>query len=222
MKYIKKNRKEDEKKVMSTRVRSIVFDAFQNASEAAKNYGYSISLSDVVEIALLETISELAEEIGINYLDEEYKKLQKGWDEAFEKEIDEYTKARKKGRIIMEINHCMKLLKDSQIFNEKEMSEIKPGVESYMGVLYSDKYRGGRDGSIAYVTALHEAELKGDSLPEHSVWLKNYIKDIEDYVDANLENDLDENALTAKKYIDQLSTKTFPGSNKSSDKKEKS
>ena len=55
MKYIKQNRKEDEKKVMSTRVRSIVIDAFQNASEAAKNYGYSISLSDVVEIALLQS-----------------------------------------------------------------------------------------------------------------------------------------------------------------------
>ncbi len=149
MKYIKQNRKEDEKKVMSTRVRSIVFDAFQNASEAAKDYGYSISLSDVVEIALLETIAELAEEIGINYLDEEHKKLQKSWDEEYEKEIDEYIQQKKKSRIIFEINQCMKLLKDSQIFNEKEMSEIKPGVESYMGVLYSDKYRGGRDGSIA-------------------------------------------------------------------------
>jgi hypothetical protein len=148
--------------------------------------------------------------------------LQKSWDEEYEKEIDEYIQQKKKSRIIFEINQCMKLLKDSQIFNEKEMSEIKPGVESYMGVLYSDKYRGGRDGSIAHVTALHEAELEGHTLPEYSVWIKNYVKDLANYVDANIENDLDENALMAKKFIDKLSTKTLPGNNKSGNKKEKS
>jgi hypothetical protein len=222
MKYIKKNHKEDEKKVMSTRVRSIVFDAFQNASEAANGYGYSISLSNVVETALKETIAELAEVCGIDYLDEEHKKLQKSWDEAFEKEMEEYKQQQIKGRIIFEIKQCMKFFKDSQIFSEEEISEIKPGVESYMGVLYSDKYKGGRDGQIARIKAEQKAELEGDSLTEYSVWMKNYSKDIDDYVDANIENDLDENALTAKKFIDQLSTKTLPGSNNSRNKKEKS
>lgn len=211
MKYIKKNRKEDEKKVMSTRVRSIVFDAFQNASEAAKGHGYSVSLSDIVEIALIETIAEVAKVsgIGINYLDEEYKKLHKSWDDEFEKDMEEYDQQRKKGRIIYEVKQCMKLFKNSQIFSEEEISEIMPGVESYMEVLYSDKYLG-VDGSLAYIGAEIKAKSKGKKIPEYSIWMKKYYKDRRDYVDANIENDLDENALIAKKFIDQLSTKVLP------------
>jgi type I site-specific restriction-modification system R (restriction) subunit len=92
MKYIKKNRKSDEKKVVSTRIKKHIFDAFQNASEASKDYGYSISLSDVVETALIDAVKEFAEVSDIDYLDIELGRLQKEWEEEWEKEQAELSR----------------------------------------------------------------------------------------------------------------------------------
>jgi hypothetical protein len=89
MKYIKKNRKEDEKKVVSTRIRTHIFDAFQNSTEAAKDYGYNISLADVVETALVSAIKEFTEVSGVDFLSVELDKLHKEWEEEWEKEQQE-------------------------------------------------------------------------------------------------------------------------------------
>ena len=51
-KYVTKNQKEDEKRVVSVRIRKPVFEAFKGASIAAKDYGYSMSLSVVFETAM--------------------------------------------------------------------------------------------------------------------------------------------------------------------------
>jgi len=134
MKYVKKNRKEDEKKVMSTRVRSIVFDAFQNASEAAKDHGYSISLSDVVETALKETITELAGEIGINYLDEEYKKLTKNWEDEYEKELEDFNEYSKE-YLELSVEEAMELIKDSGQYSDDAVKDLREGVAEYLTIV---------------------------------------------------------------------------------------
>jgi len=92
MKYIKKNRKSDEKKVVSTRIKKHIFDAFQNASEASKDHGYSISLSDVVETALIAAVREFAEVSDVDYLSIELDKLHKEWEEEWEKEQEEKSR----------------------------------------------------------------------------------------------------------------------------------
>jgi len=145
MKYVKKNRKEDEKKVMSTRVRSIVFDAFQNASEAAKDHGYSISLSDVVETALKETITELADEIGINYLDEEYKKLTKNWEDEYEKELEDLNLRRteySKEYLELSVEEAMEFIKDSGQYSDDAVKDLREGVTEFLTIVgrNSDKY----------------------------------------------------------------------------------
>ena len=145
MKYVKKNRKEDEKKVMSTRVRSIVFDAFQNASEAAKDYGYSISLSDVVETALKETITELADEIGINYLDEEYKKLTKNWEDEYEIELEDLNLRRteySKEYLELSVEEAMEFIEDSGQYSGDALEGLREGVTEFLTIVgrNSDKY----------------------------------------------------------------------------------
>jgi len=65
--YLKKNQKEDEKKMISTRIRTHVIDAFQNASEDASLNGYTLTLSSIVERALKDAIGEYAEVKGTNY-----------------------------------------------------------------------------------------------------------------------------------------------------------
>ena len=60
--YLRKKYKRNEKKMVSTRVKTYVLDAFQNAAEDANNNGYILSLSEIVESALIQAISEYKEE----------------------------------------------------------------------------------------------------------------------------------------------------------------
>lgn len=67
-KYVKKNHGSVEKKVISARIDSAVAKAFQNASVDAKSEGYSMSMSDVIEIALRDAIDEFSNISGVEYL----------------------------------------------------------------------------------------------------------------------------------------------------------
>tara|TARA_B110000263_G_C14999215_1_gene369718 strand:+ start:306 stop:608 length:303 start_codon:yes stop_codon:yes gene_type:complete len=82
-KYITKNKKEDEKRVVSVRIRKPIFEAFKGASIAAKAYGYSMSLSVVFETAMEDAISEFKEISGIDYQDIEKSILHKKWEKQF-------------------------------------------------------------------------------------------------------------------------------------------
>ena len=88
--YLKKNYKEDEKKMISTRIRTCVIDAFQKASEDASLNGFTLSLSLVVEEALKHAISEYKDEKGIDFLKIELDKLHQEWlneqEEEFKKD----------------------------------------------------------------------------------------------------------------------------------------
>jgi hypothetical protein len=79
-KYVKKNRKENHKKVVSARIKAVVFDAFQNASNAAKEMGYELNLVDVIEGGLMDAISEFKQISGVDYYDMEKIKISKQWD----------------------------------------------------------------------------------------------------------------------------------------------
>ena len=83
-KYITKNRKEDEKRVVSVRVRRPIFEAFKGASLAAQKYGYSMSLSGVFETALEDAITEFKEISGIDFQDIEKSNLHKDWEKKYE------------------------------------------------------------------------------------------------------------------------------------------
>ena len=83
-KYVTKNRKEDEKRVVSVRVRRPVFEAFRGASLAAQKYGYSMSLSGVFETALEDAITEFKEISGIDFQDIEKTSLHKEWEKKYE------------------------------------------------------------------------------------------------------------------------------------------
>ena len=83
-KYVTKNRKEDEKRVVSVRIRRPVFEAFKGASLAAQKYGYSMSLSGVFETALEDAITEFKDISGIDFQDIEKTSLHKEWDKKYE------------------------------------------------------------------------------------------------------------------------------------------
>ena len=83
-KYVTKNRKEDEKRVVSVRIRRPVFDAFKSASSAAQKYGYSMSLSGVFETALEDAIKEFKEISGIDFHDIEKTNLHEKWEKKYE------------------------------------------------------------------------------------------------------------------------------------------
>jgi len=69
MGYIKKIKIEkDKKKVVSVRVSEIVVNAFNSASVEAKEIGYEFKLPDVIEEALLNTLMELRDETGVDFL----------------------------------------------------------------------------------------------------------------------------------------------------------
>ena len=137
MKYIKKNRKSDEKKVVSTRIRTHIYDAFQNASEASKDHGYSISLSDVVETALIAAVKEFAEVSNVDYLSIELDRLHKEWEEEWEKEQEE--KSRKHWAAEEEAMNRKFLQEEEKIekeFEEKiEKDRIKQLEEDQKAVL---------------------------------------------------------------------------------------
>ena len=83
-KYVTKNRKEDEKRVVSVRIRRPVFDAFKSASSAAQNYGFSMSLSGVFETALEDAIKEFKEISGIDFHNIEKTNLYEEWEKKYE------------------------------------------------------------------------------------------------------------------------------------------
>ena len=83
-KYVTKNRKEDEKRVVSVRIRRPVFEAFRGASLAAQKYGYSMSLSGVFETALEDAITEFKQISGIDFHDIEKTNLHEEWEKKYE------------------------------------------------------------------------------------------------------------------------------------------
>ena len=82
-KYVTKNQKIDEKRVVSVRIRMSVFEAFRGASIAAKEFGYRMSLSGVFETAMEDAISEFKEISGIDYKDIAKTKLDEKWENKY-------------------------------------------------------------------------------------------------------------------------------------------
>ena len=82
-KYVTKNQKADEKRVVSVRIRRPVFEAFKGASIAAKDFGYSMSLSVVFETAMEDAISEFKEISGIDYKDIAKTQLDEKWQSKY-------------------------------------------------------------------------------------------------------------------------------------------
>ena len=107
-KYVTKNRKEDEKRVVSVRIRRPVFEAFKGASLAAQKYGYRMTLSGVFETALDDAITEFKEISGIDFHDIEKTNLYEEWEKKYEAalkaapakshKIDNTKKGRGKGK----------------------------------------------------------------------------------------------------------------------------
>ena len=105
-KYVTKNRKEDEKRVVSVRIRRPVFEAFKGASLAAQKYGYRMTLSGVFETALDDAITEFKEISGIDFHDIEKTNLHEEWEKKYEaalkgastksRKIDKTNKAKKR------------------------------------------------------------------------------------------------------------------------------
>ena len=83
-KYVSKNRKEDEKRGVSVRIRRPIFEAFKGASLAAQKYGYRKSLSGVFETALEDAITEFKEISGIDFHDIEKTNLHEEWEKKYE------------------------------------------------------------------------------------------------------------------------------------------
>ena len=107
-KYVTKNHKEDEKRVVSVRIRRPVFEAFKGASLAAQKYGYRMTLSGVFETALDDAITEFKEISGIDFHDIEKTNLYEEWEKKYEvalkttsaksHKIDNTKKGRGKGK----------------------------------------------------------------------------------------------------------------------------
>jgi hypothetical protein len=76
-KYVTKNQKVDEKRVVSVRIRRPIFEAFKGASIAAEQHGYSMTLSGVFETAMEDAISEFKDISGVDYQDITTSKLKK-------------------------------------------------------------------------------------------------------------------------------------------------
>ena len=82
-KYVTKNQKADEKRVVSVRIRRPVFEAFRRASIAAKDFGYSMSLSLIFETAMEDAVSEFKEISGIDYKDIAKTELDRKWESKY-------------------------------------------------------------------------------------------------------------------------------------------
>ena len=93
-KYLKKNRKLDQKKMISARIRTHVIEAFQNTSDEANKNGYSLSLASVIEEALEYSIAEYTEVSGKDFLQIEKDKLEDEWEKLQEenKQLQEQNK----------------------------------------------------------------------------------------------------------------------------------
>ena len=98
-KYVTKNQKEDEKRVVSVRIRRPIFEAFKGASIAAQEYGYSMSLSGVFETAMEDAILEFKEISGLDYHDIEKANLDKKWKSQYKPALKSSTsKPRKRDK----------------------------------------------------------------------------------------------------------------------------
>ena len=82
-KYVTKNQKEDEKRVVSVRIRRPIFEAFKGAATAAEQFGYSMTLSGVFETAMEDAISEFKDISGVDYQDITTSKLNKNWESKY-------------------------------------------------------------------------------------------------------------------------------------------
>jgi|TARA_B110000240_G_scaffold104632_1_gene118239 hypothetical protein len=82
-KYVTKNQKVDEKRVVSVRIRRPIFEAFKGASIAAEQFGYSMTLSGVFETAMEDAISEFKDISGVDYQDITTSKLNKNWESKY-------------------------------------------------------------------------------------------------------------------------------------------
>jgi len=67
-KFVKKDSDHDKKRMVNARVDSELMKAFKNASANAKSNGYKITLSGVVEGALVEAITEYEQISGVKFL----------------------------------------------------------------------------------------------------------------------------------------------------------
>ena len=98
-KYVTKNQKEDEKRVVSVRIRRPIFEAFKGASIAAQEYGYSMSLSGVFETAMEDAILEFKEISGLDYRDIEKTNLDNKWKSQYKPSLKSSTsKSRKRDK----------------------------------------------------------------------------------------------------------------------------
>ena len=98
-KYVTKNQKEDEKRVVSVRIRRPIFEAFKGASIAAQEYGYSMSLSGVFETAMEDAILEFKEISGLDYQDIEKTNLDNKWKSQYKPALKSSTsKSRKRDK----------------------------------------------------------------------------------------------------------------------------
>jgi hypothetical protein len=82
-KYVTKNQKVDEKRVVSVRIRRPIFEAFKGASIAAEQHGYSMTLSGVFETAMEDAISEFKDISGVDYQDITTSKLNMNWESKY-------------------------------------------------------------------------------------------------------------------------------------------
>jgi len=98
-KYVTKNQKEDEKRVVSVRIRRPIFEAFKGASIAAQEYGYSMSLSGVFETAMEDAILEFKQISGLDYQDIEKTNLDNKWKSQYKPALKSSTsKSRKRDK----------------------------------------------------------------------------------------------------------------------------
>ena len=98
-KYVTKNQKEDEKRVVSVRIRRPIFEAFKGASMAAQEYGYSMSLSGVFETAMEDAILEFKQISGLDYQDIEKTNLDNKWKSQYKPALKSSTsKSRKRDK----------------------------------------------------------------------------------------------------------------------------
>ncbi len=69
MGYIKKIKTDkDKRKVISVRVPEIVVNAFNSAGIEAEELGFEFKMPDVIEEALINTLDELKDETGVDFL----------------------------------------------------------------------------------------------------------------------------------------------------------
>lgn len=67
-KFVKKDSDQDKKKMISARVDTELMKAFKRASAEAKNNGYKLTFSGVIESALVEAIGECEKISGKKFL----------------------------------------------------------------------------------------------------------------------------------------------------------